>query len=101
MSTTHLEAATHGRGTTLVECLVAIALLTLGGTTVLATVLTAERLAGRAARAAATDRARLEAVRGVELAPACRTAPTPDTLTLLLPATPERASLTATVRCGP
>lgn len=97
----HHSRSTTALGTTLVECLVAITLLAIAGSTVLATLLTAERLGQRAAAGSATDRLRWETARAAAAAPACRHATTPQAVPLTFPATAQRAPLTTTIRCGP
>ena len=89
------------RGGSLVELVVALVLLELAGAAALAGALTADRLGHRASRGARSDNLRWEVYRGAETAPACRTGPASRFAVMVLPATPERDSLTLAVRCGP
>lgn len=87
-------------GTSLVEVLVALAILTLAGTATHAALVLTERLGRVAASGSATDRLRWETVQAAANAPACRNAPAPAAVPLVLPATTGRPALTAYIRCG-
>jgi Tfp pilus assembly protein PilV len=88
-------------GTSLVEVLVALTILTIAGTATHAALTLTERLGRQATAGTATDRLRWETVQAAAAAPACRSAPAPVAIPLTLPATPERPALTAYIRCGP
>lgn len=89
------------RGGSLIELVVALLLLELVGAAALAAALAADRLGRRAAKGATADQQRWEAYRQAEVASPCRGDSLPRASALLLPATPERAALAASVRCGP
>jgi hypothetical protein len=84
----------------MVEVLVALTILTLAGTATHAALVLTERLGRAAAAGSATDRARWETVQAAANAPACRHAPAPAAIPLVLPATTHRPALTAYIRCG-
>lgn len=87
-------------GTSMVEVLVALTILTIAGAATHSALLLTERLGRQAAAGSATDRLRWETVQAAATAPACRTATTPSAIALTLPATPDRPALTTYIRCG-
>jgi hypothetical protein len=87
-------------GTSFVEVLVALTILTIAGTATHAALVLTERLGRQAAGGSATDRLRWETVQAAAAAPACRNAPSPAAIALTLPATTDRPALTAYIRCG-
>ena len=88
------------RGESLVELIVALVLLELAGSLALATALTAEHLARRAASASVTDAERWQEYRTRELQPGCAAALAPDTVPLRFPPTSDRPAFATVVRCG-
>lgn len=96
-----LSAHAVGRtGTSLVEVILALVILTIAGMATHAALMLTERLGQRAAAGTATDRVRWETVQVAAAAPACRNAPSPVAVPLMLPATANRPALTAYIRCG-
>src|SRR5690606_19440583 len=87
-------------GTSLVEVLVALTILTIAGAATHGALLLTERLGRQAASSSATDRLRWETVQAAANAPACRNAPAPAAVPLILPATTHRPALTVHIRCG-
>lgn len=92
--------ATNRHGTSLVEVLVALTILTMAGAATHAAMILVERMGRQAAAGSATDRLRWETVQAAATAPACRHAAAPTAIPLTLPATAERPVLTAWIRCG-
>lgn len=88
------------KGTSLVEVLVALTILTIAGAATHGALLLTERLGRQAAAGSATDRLRWETVQAAATAPACRAAPAPSAVSLTLPATADRPALTTWIRCG-
>lgn len=95
-----MPTSTNRTGTSLVEVLVALTILTIAGAATHSALLLTERLGQQAASGSATDRLRWETVQAAATAPACRTAPSPTAVSLTLPATPDRPALTTYIRCG-
>jgi len=95
-----MSVLTTNAGTSLVEVLVALTILTIAGAATHAALLLTERLGRQAASGSATDRLRWETVQAAATAPACRTAPAPTAVALTLPATADRPALTTWIRCG-
>ena len=94
------SSVNHRTGTSLVEVLVALTILTIAAAATHGALILTERLGQQAASGSATDRLRWETVQAAAAAPACRAAPLPTAIALTLPATPDRPALTATIRCG-
>ena len=91
----------HSRvGSSLVEALVALALLELIATFTLTAALHAVRIRRNVFAAGATDVARLDAIRQAAASPSCRGAATATIIPITLPATPFRPSLTVELLCG-
>ncbi len=88
------------RGESLVELIVALVMLEIGGGAALALALTSQRLTLRAHNGAETDAARWESYRLVETDSSCTRVPTPQAATLNFDATAERPALSVSVRCG-
>lgn len=88
------------RGESLIELIVALVILELAGAAALAAALAVERFDRHAARGAADDAARWQSYREREILPSCTGAPAPDTIAISFPATPDRPSLDAVLRCG-
>ncbi len=88
-------------GTSLVELVVALALLELLAVASLHAVLQSQRIARRVAAGSAVDLWRLEFVRHAAAAPGCRNAAMPTVQPLALPAMAHRAATVAHIRCGP
>ncbi len=87
-------------GSSLIEALVALALLELIAAFTLSATMQTTRTLRRVADAGATDIGRLMAIRQAAAAPGCRNASTPEIQSITLPATPHRAALSVQIRCG-
>lgn len=88
------------RGSSLVELIVALLLLELAGAAALAVALTAHRAGQHVSRGGTTDIARWERYRREESDSGCRNDAVPFVIAVPFPATTERDSFTASVRCG-
>jgi hypothetical protein len=91
---------TNHHGTSLVEVIVALTILTIAGAATHAALILTERMGRQAGAGTVTDRLRWETVQAAAAAPACRMATAPTAVALMLPATSERPALTAYIRCG-
>ena len=90
----------NNSGTSLIEALVALALLELVALFTLSAALSSRRVLDRIAAAGTTDVGRLTAIRAAAGSPSCRNAVHPTIVTLALPATSHHEGLTVEVRCG-
>ena len=95
-----MPTLTDRTGTSLVEVIVALTILTIAGTATHSALILTERLGRKAASGSTADRLRWETVQAAATSPACRTAPAPTAIALTLPATPDRPALIAYIRCG-
>ncbi len=95
-----MPSSTGCTGTSLVEVVVALAILTIAGVATHSALVLTERLGRKAASGSTADRLRWETVQAAAASPACRTAPVPTAIALTLPVTPDRPALIAYIRCG-
>ena len=91
---------TSTRGESLVELIVALVMLEIGGAAALAVALTSQRLTLRTHNGAETDALRWESYRDVETDSSCTRVSSPLAAELNFEATPERPALSVSVRCG-
>lgn len=91
---------TPTRGVTLVELIVALLVLELAGLIAVTAALQVGRTHGRLAQGVALDLARLDTLTARQTDSACRAAPAPAAVPLLLPAGRGRPALATSVRCG-